>query len=55
MRSTLINGGMIATIIGITLFDENLIMKFLFLIGGVVLAVMGLRIRNSERQDDTDD
>lgn len=42
IRSLLIYGGAISSILGMTLFEEGLFLKFTFLSGGVIFILLGL-------------
>lgn len=42
MKNTLIYGGMLFSIIGMLFFDDILVIKYAFLIGAIVLIVIGL-------------
>ena len=42
IRSLLIYGGALSSILGMTLFEEGLSLKFAFLSGGVIFVLLGL-------------
>ena len=48
MKNILVYGGMLFSIIGMTSFDNILVLKYVFLLSAIILIVIGLRIKSEE-------